>query len=610
MSSFVGMSDEQEAAANASLAASERDLERRIKQNEAQKNRDLSLRQQEMEIGGKRALASDEYGYQAALAGQRGNIEANRDASGYMHEDELFERHAAATMSQMRLEQIKQERMAAMQRDAQRERDYLQQGFEQQNVAQTQKFQAGQEERRFEQEKELGGIQHQYSMESQGNTQDFQLYRDQQLAHQHVMEEAFHVPVAAQLKQVETAIEYGYKAKLFNEENMAKAKQILDARRQKTIEENKVGIANGTHEYLSDTDTVDMLTHLPNAISTIENSLYASDEEKDAAKAQVYHRMDEITARARPISEAKRAQSLGAKRMQVTQGWSTEDQKNYGGFLIPDSKGSFATSLGKILQLKQKDQEAKIKEKEAPALSEKKLEFDQRQQNHFFDIQSKVNENRSKEIDKREKVWRENPDNEGQEPSDKEWTAWEAVAKRLHPNPPELNEYRKQTGGGQQQQPRGGQGQGGVQPQQGSQPLQESNWKPNAKDLRQDGSQKGSGFLGTLKRPDGGVSGEISIGVNLNGKETEIPSMVPTLSKEEINYLLTNPLDENLWKSPTGKSIMQKAVDHAKMRIKAGKSVWAGQGEGPPHLKGPEQMKGLKSGSYFYDDKGRLCRVP
>jgi len=86
-------------------------------------------------------------------------------------------------------------------------------------------------------------------------------------------------------------------------------------------------------------------------------------------------------------------------------------------------------------------------------------------------------------------------------------------------------------------------------------------------DKRKDGTPKGRGFLGELKRPDGGVSTELSIGVSFNGKETEIPLLVPTLSKDEVDYLLSG-------KRATD-DIVQKAVDHAKGRMASGKSPFA-----------------------------------
>jgi hypothetical protein len=113
-------------------------------------------------------------------------------------------------------------------------------------------------------------------------------------------------------------------------------------------------------------------------------------------------------------------------------------------------------------------------------------------------------------------------------------------------------------------------------------PLEFSDWRPNPKDVREDGSIKGMGFLGPLKRPDGGISSELGFGTEINGKEMEIPAMVPTLERHEINYLLNTPADKQHEADPQiWKSIAQKAFQHAVMRLKSGKSVWAEEGESP-----------------------------
>lgn len=91
---------------------------------------------------------------------------------------------------------------------------------------------------------------------------------------------------------------------------------------------------------------------------------------------------------------------------------------------------------------------------------------------------------------------------------------------------------------------------------------------------RTDGTFKGPGFLGELKRPDGGISTELSIGVEINGKEMEIPAIVPTLSKTEIEHLLdgNEPTDD----------IVRKAFDHAVKRLKDGKSPFFGAEDETP----------------------------
>lgn len=96
-------------------------------------------------------------------------------------------------------------------------------------------------------------------------------------------------------------------------------------------------------------------------------------------------------------------------------------------------------------------------------------------------------------------------------------------------------------------------------------PLQRSIANQPKKDMyRLDGTLKGPGWLGTLKTNNGRDMTEYSIGVTLDGKQTLIPSLVPTLSLEEIEHLRSG--------GNVTKPIIDKAVQHAIERIKAGKS--------------------------------------
>lgn len=102
---------------------------------------------------------------------------------------------------------------------------------------------------------------------------------------------------------------------------------------------------------------------------------------------------------------------------------------------------------------------------------------------------------------------------------------------------------------------------------------------PNAFGNRTDGTPKGMGYFGVLKRPDGDISTELSVGVNIKGKEMEIPLLVPGLTKKEIQHLLDDgkPTDE----------IVGKAVIHAQKRMANGMSPFAGPDEqgAPPEDK-------------------------
>lgn len=89
---------------------------------------------------------------------------------------------------------------------------------------------------------------------------------------------------------------------------------------------------------------------------------------------------------------------------------------------------------------------------------------------------------------------------------------------------------------------------------------------------RVDGTEKGSGYLGELKMTDGSgrVITELGVGVNIDGKEIEIPAVVPTLSKQELAHILSGG-------SPTPE-IIQKAADHARKRLAGGLSPFANSG--------------------------------
>ena len=84
---------------------------------------------------------------------------------------------------------------------------------------------------------------------------------------------------------------------------------------------------------------------------------------------------------------------------------------------------------------------------------------------------------------------------------------------------------------------------------------------------RPDGSEKGAGFFGELDRPDGDVSTELSAGVDFGDGEEEIPLLVPTLTKEQINHLLSGekPTDE----------IYEQAIKFARARKQAGMPTFA-----------------------------------
>jgi hypothetical protein len=88
--------------------------------------------------------------------------------------------------------------------------------------------------------------------------------------------------------------------------------------------------------------------------------------------------------------------------------------------------------------------------------------------------------------------------------------------------------------------------------------------------LRNDPKQgeKGKGYFGEIKSKDGKtISTEVSIGVD----GEDIPSLVPTLSRSEIDSLANGG-------KPT-REIVRKAAEHATKRRKEGKSPYASSDE-------------------------------
>jgi hypothetical protein len=110
----------------------------------------------------------------------------------------------------------------------------------------------------------------------------------------------------------------------------------------------------------------------------------------------------------------------------------------------------------------------------------------------------------------------------------------------------------------------------------------QSNQHPDS--IRTDGTVKGSGFLGGIKRIDdpSKVSSELSIGVDWGSGEKLIPQMVPTLDDNEINYLLSTSEDKIKTQNPDlNKSITQKAVRFAREREALGLPYFAQENESP-----------------------------
>jgi hypothetical protein len=100
---------------------------------------------------------------------------------------------------------------------------------------------------------------------------------------------------------------------------------------------------------------------------------------------------------------------------------------------------------------------------------------------------------------------------------------------------------------------------------------------------RADGSTKGLGYFGEIYGPNGDFSTEISI--NYNGRE--IPTLVPTLTDDEVKLLLAG--------GEIPQTIIDKADAYATARENAGKSPFAEDGEQYPRSWMPTLISPLVS---------------
>lgn len=104
-------------------------------------------------------------------------------------------------------------------------------------------------------------------------------------------------------------------------------------------------------------------------------------------------------------------------------------------------------------------------------------------------------------------------------------------------------------------------------------------------DRRPDGTKKGLGYFGeipiTFPNGDTGVATEYSTqsqAVKVDGKMIDFPTLVPTLTPDEVRMMATDIIPN---RKPIPETIMQKAIAHARKRLAAGQSVYADEKKPP-----------------------------
>ena len=83
---------------------------------------------------------------------------------------------------------------------------------------------------------------------------------------------------------------------------------------------------------------------------------------------------------------------------------------------------------------------------------------------------------------------------------------------------------------------------------------------------------KQAGYFGEIPLGSGDVATEYSIGQDINGKNVEMPSIVPTLTYDELEAIKKSASSN--YAIP--QSVYEKALEHAKQRIASGRSPFWG----------------------------------
>lgn len=86
---------------------------------------------------------------------------------------------------------------------------------------------------------------------------------------------------------------------------------------------------------------------------------------------------------------------------------------------------------------------------------------------------------------------------------------------------------------------------------------------------KMNGAQKQAGWRGVLSDRKGGVMTEVSVGTEINGKEVEIPLIIPDSTESDL-VRIAKIANGEMTKVPD--DLMEKAVDFAKKRLAEGKS--------------------------------------
>lgn len=283
-------------------AYNERNLDRRIALDQANRARTQQLALQQGDIAGRRQLAADQYGYNYALEDQRSYDDLIRMGYGFQHQDALFEKEQAGRMAEQELQNLQAQQMAQFQAGQMEQRDFRLADLNAEAAQEEQEFRAGQAQ-----------FQSDHQMALQKMIQEGQAARDK------ILQDFERGNISESRKWEAEKIKEAYRQEVrqFTDKSLAEGVMILPDRVQAEVAKQE--------DYLVNVEASNMLTR----------------EQKDEIVGQIRGRIEDlIYENARPPFNHEKAKSFEAKVNQQLQGLSPAQQQKIRPFIVPGKDGS------------------------------------------------------------------------------------------------------------------------------------------------------------------------------------------------------------------------------------------------------------------------------
>ena len=284
--------------------------------------RNFATAQQDKALSSQRQLRADQFGYDAALQGQQGGIEWDRDHARYQHDDELFDRHQSGQLAEMHLQQLQQQKMAQFQAQQEQQRLVQQQDFQ----GQMAQYEAGVQDQRLSKQQDFDAAKTGFEA-GVGNAR---LDKQQDFQQQQELERQQHEVVLNQLalrgREAQEEILHRHQEGTLSQQHSWRVDEIKQQRQEEQDKYIVEKLSSGEFE-IGSPDDQQQLANNANARARIRNSNYLDDDAKQKAIEDTFKSDAQIRRSASPVPPEKRAAMYDA-RLQKMLGDKYDEKKH------------------------------------------------------------------------------------------------------------------------------------------------------------------------------------------------------------------------------------------------------------------------------------------